>query len=437
MMDMRTMALETFLPWTSLLRMRFDMKYSTDTNFRFDVLNYTKQLALKRILIIVALIISISHTFSQNSIELLRDGNGIIVAAQRTEAYLPMLEGKRVAVVGNQTSLIKQTHLVDSLLSLKVNLIRVFSPEHGFRGLADAGAKVENETDSKTGLPIISLYGKNKKPTSEQLKGLDLILFDLQDVGVRFYTYISTLHYVMEAAAENNVEVIVLDRPNPNGFIVDGPVLQKGFESFVGMHPVPVIYGMTIGEYAQMINGESWLNDGLQCKLTVVKLVNYTHAKIYSLPIAPSPNLQNDNAVNLYPSLCLFEGTVVSIGRGTEWPFEIYGHPNFEKSDFTFTPRPGKGSADPKLNGKLCFGIDLRGQKTLLNKFDLSYLLYANRVLNGTNWIDNPKFFNLLAGNNVLIEQLKANKSEEEIRASWREDLDSFRLTREKYLLYE
>ena len=266
--------------------------------------------------------------------------------AERMEQYLPLLSGKRVALCGNQTSVVGTTHLVDTLLSRKVNLVKLFCPEHGFRGQAEAGATIASGKDPQTGLPVVSLYGKNKKPSPEQLQGIDILLFDLQDVGCRFYTYISTLHYVMEAAAENGVKVIVLDRPNPNGFYVDGPVLDPAFKTCVGMHPGPVVYGMTIGEYARMINGEKWLANGVQCDLEVVTLEGYTHRTRYKLPVAPSPNLQTPEAIYLYPSLCFFEGTNISVGRGTEHPFEMYGAPGMHAGDYLFTPHAIPGATE-------------------------------------------------------------------------------------------
>ena len=283
----------------------------------------------------------------------------IKVAAERTNSYIPLLKQQKIAVVGNQSSRIGNTHLVDSLITLGIDIAKVFSPEHGFRGIADAGAKIEDGIDVKTGIPIVSLYGKNKKPYAEQLAGIDILLFDIQDVGARFYTYISTLHYVMEAAAENNIKLIVLDRPNPNGHYVDGPIREKGFKSFVGMHPIPIVHGMTIGEYAQMINGENWIST--KCDLSVIKMENYTHDMSYDLPIKPSPNLPNARSVNLYPSLCLFEGTTVSIGRGTSYPFQHFGAPYLESS-YSFTPKSGEGSKSPKHENKECFGTDLRFQ---------------------------------------------------------------------------
>ncbi|MBT6699128.1 MAG: DUF1343 domain-containing protein, partial [Flavobacteriales bacterium] len=296
----------------------------------------------------------------------------IKVAAERTKAYLPLLEDNKIAIVGNQTSMIKNTHLVDSLISLEVDVIKVFSPEHGFRGKADAGAKIEDGIDVKTGIPIISLYGKNKKPSSKQLENIDVLLFDIQDVGARFYTYISTLHYVMEAAGEHNIKVIILDRPNPNGHYIDGPIREDGFESFVGMHPIPIVHGMTIGEYAKMINGENWISK--RCDLRVIEMENYTHDMHYDLPIKPSPNLPNSKSINLYPSLCLFEGTNISIGRGTDYPFQHFGAPYLE-SNYSFTPKSGEGSKYPKHKNIECFGTDLRFQDNYLTDINLNWII--------------------------------------------------------------
>lgn len=361
----------------------------------------------------------------------------IIVGAERTNIYFPLLEGKKIGIVGNQTSLIHQTHLVDSLIASKLNVVKVFSPEHGFRGTADAGAKVNSSIDPKTKLPIVSLYGSNKKPTQEQLKGIDIVLFDIQDVGVRFYTYISTLDYVMEACAEANIPVIVLDRPNPNGHYIDGPILEEKYQSFVGMHPVPVVYGMTIGEYAQMINGENWLENNLHCDLTIIELENYTHQSKYSLPVAPSPNLKSDQSINLYPSLCFFEGTSVSVGRGTSTPFEIYGHPKFPNDLYSFTPTSMAGSSDPKLKGVKCFGYNLGRDTTYLRELNISYLINAKQLIGNDALFENDKFFHLLAGNSTFLEQLKSDQTEAEIRLSWQPGLEAFKMKRAKYLLYD
>ena len=352
------------------------------------------------------------------------------------------MEGKRVAVCGNQTSMVGGVHLVDTLLRRNVNVVKIFCPEHGFRGNAEAGAHIASGNDPKTGLPIISLYGKNKKPLPEQLKDVDVIVFDLQDVGCRFYTYISTLHYVMEAVAETNIPLLVLDRPNPNGYFVDGPVLDPKFKSFVGMHPVPIVYGMTIGEYAQMINGEGWLAGGVKCNLAVVKLQHYTHNTRYVLPVPPSPNLPNAESIYLYPSLCLFEGTNISVGRGTTLPFQIFGAPMMKGGDYTFTPAPIRGvSENPPHNGKACHGYYLKEYATThldsANSFNLQYLLTAYRQYSDKeHFFINANFFDKLAGSDQLRKQLVAGMSEEEIRMSWQEDLENFKSIRKKYLLY-
>ena len=356
----------------------------------------------------------------------------IKVAAERTKAYLPLLEDNKIAIVGNQTSMIKNTHLVDSLISLEVDVIKVFSPEHGFRGKADAGAKIEDGIDVKTGIPIISLYGKNKKPSSRQLEKIDVLLFDIQDVGARFYTYISTLHYVMEAAGEHNIKVIILDRPNPNGHYIDGPIREDGFESFVGMHPIPIVHGMTIGEYAKMINGENWISN--KCDLKVIEMENYTHDTHYDLPIKPSPNLPNSKSINLYPSLCLFEGTNISIGRGTDYPFQHFGAPYLE-SNYSFTPKSGEGSKYPKHKNIECFGTDLRFQDNYLTDINLNWIINSyNNCPYKEKFFTN--FFDKLAGTDKLRLQIIDGKTEKEITGSWIEGLDKFKLTRKKYLLY-
>jgi uncharacterized protein YbbC (DUF1343 family) len=364
----------------------------------------------------------------------------LLTGAKQTDQYLPLLKDKKVALVANHASLIDKTHLADSLLSLDVALVKVFAPEHGFRGIADAGELIDNEIDKKTGLPVVSLYGSNKKPSKESLENIDIILFDLQDVGARFYTYIYTLTYVMEAAAEIGIPVILLDRPNPNGFYVDGPVLEKGYASFVGMHPVPVVYGMTIGEYGRMVNGEYWMADSLQCDLTVVPLKNYNRSELYRLPVRPSPNLPNWQSVYLYPSLCLFEGTVVSVGRGTDYPFTVYGHPDFHPGSFAFTPEPRQGAKHPKLQGEQCFGQNLEeyakkyGQ--VEHHFNLSWLINAFEVLGSDSSFFTP-YFDKLAGTSLLREQIISGTSLEKIRSSWQEHLDTFMEIRKKYLIYK
>ena len=379
--------------------------------------------------------------------------NNIVVGADRFRKYISLVKDKKIAVVANQTSIVKSNtvfikngeeifsfiniHLVDFLLSRKMKVQKVFAPEHGFRGKADAGEHVKNGIDSKTKLPIISLYGKNKKPTSKQLKGIETIIFDIQDVGVRFYTYISTLHYIMEACAENNISLIVLDRPNPNAHYIDGPILEKENRSFVGMHNVPVVYGMTIGEYAKMINGENWLPNNLKCNLTVISLQNYTHQTKYDLPIKPSPNLPNAKAINLYPSLAFFEGTNISCGRGTEKQFQVFGSPFLpkEKYAFTFTPKPNFGSKHPKHNGKICFGKNLTNE-LYLNQLNLSYLIHAYKdSKDKTTFFNN--FFTKLAGTKKLQKQIENGLSETEIRSTWQKELEHFKEIRKKYLLYE
>jgi len=366
----------------------------------------------------------------------------IRVAANRTEAYLPLLQGKNVGIVGNQTSVIFKsekdyTHLVDSLLSRSVSLKRVFAPEHGFRGTADAGERVEDGIDSKTGLPIISLYGDQKKPDPQHLRDLDVILFDIQDVGARFYTYISTLHYMMEACAEQGIQLIVLDRPNPNGHYIDGPVLEENYKSFVGMHPVPVVHGLTIGEYAQLINGEKWLMNGLQCDLKVITLENYSASRAYDLPIRPSPNLPNATSINLYPSLCFFEGTSVSAGRGTGMQFQVFGSPILDSTyfDFEFTPISNPGAKYPKHENKLCFGKNLQNEKEL-DHLNLDWLLQAyDHTQDQTSFFNS--FFNKLAGNSSLKEQIQQGKTAEDIKESWQADLENYKIKIKPYLLYQ
>ncbi|GJH41784.1 hypothetical protein RCZ04_23340 [Capnocytophaga sp. HP1101] len=364
----------------------------------------------------------------------------VVEGANRMYLYIKDLRDKNIAIVTNQTGIVKTekgiyVHLVDTLLKKKVSISKVFAPEHGFRGEADAGEVVKDGKDTKTGLSIVSLYGKNKKPTAEQLKGVDLVLFDLQDVGVRFYTYISTLHYVMEACAEQRIPVIVLDRPNPNAHYIDGAVLQPAFKSFIGMHPVPIVYGMTIGEYAQMINGEKWLQSGVTADLKVIPLAYYTHQTPYSLPVKPSPNLPNDISVNLYPSLCFFEGTNVSMGRGTDKQFQIYGSPYFEKTTFSFTPRPNEGDKNPKFNGELCYGEDLT-KTPRLDKLNLTWLKKAFEQGKGVKTPFFTSSFNKIAGNDILKKQITEGKSEDEIRQSWQKDIEKFKEVRKKYLLY-
>lgn len=367
----------------------------------------------------------------------------IIVGAAQLQMYYPLIDGKNVGLVVNQTSTIGDVHLVDSLIAMDVKVKAIFSPEHGFRGNADAGEKVKNGVDVKTGLPIVSLYGKNKKPSQEQLKGIDVLLFDIQDVGVRFYTYISTLHYIMEAAAEKGIPVIVLDRPNPNAHYIDGPILEPEFKSFVGMHPVPIVYGMTIGEYAQMINGEKWLKSGIQCDLTVVQLKNYNHDMLYELPIKPSPNLPNIRSILLYPSLCLFEGSTVSIGRGTDTQFQVIGHPDNAIGSYAFTPVSMDGAKHPKHEGKTCYGTNLSTMDVAelhdVEELNLSYLLayYKDLTSQKVTFFNDNNFFEKLAGTSSLRKQIIAGNTESEIRDSWADGLQSFMDKRSLYLLYD
>ena len=355
--------------------------------------------------------------------------------ADNSAAYLPLLKDKKVGIVTNQTGIMAdKLPVVDFLMEQHINLQKIFAPEHGFRGTADAGEHVVDGRDTKTGLPIISLYGDNKKPKPEQLAGLDVLIFDLQDVGARFYTYISSLHYIMEACAENNIQLIVFDRPNPNGSIIDGPMLEKEFSSFVGMHQVPLLHGMTIGEYGKMINGEKWLKNGVQCNLTIIPCLNYNRFMSYSLPVKPSPNLPNDQAINLYPSLCLFEGTNVSVGRGTEKQFQVYGSPFLPKRDFSFTPISNFGSKDPMNKGLLCYGEDL-SQAPKVNKLELKWLLKAYNETADKSKFFTP-FFTKLAGTKKLQQQIEAGTSETEIRKSWEKGLNDFKVMRKKYLIY-
>ena len=362
----------------------------------------------------------------------------ILPGALLQDQYVPLLIEKKVGVVAHQASLIQKSnssqHLVDFLLDKNIDIHSIFAPEHGFRGTADAGENVKDQIDPITGIQIISLHGINKKPKVEQLEGIEIMIFDLQDVGVRFFTYLSTLHYVMEACAENNIPVIILDRPNPNLHYLDGPVMEESYTSFLGMHPVPIVYGMTIGEYAQMINGERWLKSGIRCKLRVIPVENYNRKSTYELSVRPSPNLPNPQSIALYPSLCLLEPTVISVGRGTDFQFQIYGHPKLPKSDFTFTPLRNFGAKNPKLKDHLCNGKDLT-QAIRPNKLELKWLLDAYNNFPKSN-IFFLKGFNKIAGNSSLKEQLISGVSEIEIRKSWKPKLKIFMGIREKYLIY-
>jgi uncharacterized protein YbbC (DUF1343 family) len=372
-------------------------------------------------------------------IEAKEEPKEIIIGAARFSEYLDDLKGQKVGLIVNQTSTIAETHLVDTLISLGVNVQKIFAPEHGFRGTADAGEKVKDGKDVKTGLPIISLYGKNRKPTKAMIQDLDVLIFDIQDVGARFYTYISTMHYVMEAASENNKRVIVLDRPNPNGHYIDGPIRQKQFKSFVGMHPIPIVHGLTVGELAKMINGEHWLIAGGAADLKVVTCENYDHNTFYELPVKPSPNLPNIRAVYLYPSLCLFEGSIVSVGRGTETPFQIYGHPIFKNGTYEFTPKPTEGAKNPPYKDEVCNGFSLTSipieELRQTKQLQLSYFLdYYNNFPKKDIFFND--FFEKLVGNSDLRKQIKAGKTEAEIRKTWAKGLATYKAMRKNYLLY-
>lgn len=365
----------------------------------------------------------------------------VITGAERTSEYLPLLKGKRVALLVNQTATLGDTHLVDSLLKLHVRIQKIFSPEHGFRGNADAGEKVGNTKDERTGVPIVSLYGKHRKANAADLQDVDILIFDIQDVGTRFYTYISSLQEFMEAAAENHKPLIILDRPNPNGHYVDGPVLlDTTLRSFVGMQSIPIVHGMTVGEYAKMLNGEKWLKNAVQCELTVITCQQYDHHTYYQLPVKPSPNLPNMAAIYLYPATCLFEGTALSLGRGTDLPFQVFGHPSYPKNLFSFTPRSTPGAKEPPLKDVTCYGFNLTGppdaiRKEMNDRVQLKWLIQAYRLFPEKDKFFIP-FFNKLAGNTILQQQIKKGLSEAEIRKSWAPALTQFKTTRKKYLLY-
>ena len=362
----------------------------------------------------------------------------VLPGAQNLPQYLPLLKNKSIGLVAHAASEVytskKASHLVDTLRAHNISIKSIFAPEHGFRSREDNGAIIKDEIDSLTRIPIISLHGKNRKPLPEQLIGIDLMVFDLQDVGVRFYTYLSTLHLVMEACAENNIPLLILDRPNPNGHYVDGPVMEGEYKSFLGMHSIPIVHGLTLGEFAQMINGEKWLSNELQCKLQVIKIQNYSHKTSYTLPVRPSPNLPNAQSINLYPSLCLFEQTPISIGRGTEMQFQIIGHPSYS-GEFSFTPFPNFGQKHPKLEGLECYGLDLR-KHPKVNKIELKWLIDFYE-----NYADKASFFSpyfvKLAGTKSLEEQIKKGWTETQIRKSWEPQLSNYKKLRKKYLLYE
>jgi uncharacterized protein YbbC (DUF1343 family) len=363
-----------------------------------------------------------------------------IPGACRIDQYRSLIDGKSIAILANQTSMVGKTHLVDTLLRAGIKINVIFAPEHGFRNLADAGETIDDGKDTKTGISIISLYGNHLKPTKEDLSGIDIVLFDIQDVGTRFYTYISTLHYLLEACAENNIKCIILDRPNPNGFYFDGNIMDTTHRSFVGMDPVPVVHGMTVGEYAKMLNGEGWLINNVKCDLVVISCKNYTHGTLYKLPVKPSPNLPNQNSVYLYPSICFFEGTSLSLGRGTSFPFQVFGSPALPDKGFSFVPESVPGAKNPPLLGVKCFGTDLRDalKKNMVPKpeLNLNWLISAYN-----NFPDKDKFFNsyfdVLAGGPTLREQIRNGMTAEQIKATWKEGLEKFALIREKYLLYK
>lgn len=420
-------------------------------------------------LIILLIISAVSFSCNSQKINTTSSDHqsSIVAGAERMEVYLPLLKGKRIGVFANQTSMVRNTHLVDTLQKSGIKISVIFGPEHGFRGTADAGEKIGNYIDSKTGIPVVSLYGSKRKPSAEDLKDVDILLFDIQDVGVRFYTYISSLEEFMNVAFETGKPLMILDRPNPNGFYVDGPVLEAKYKSFVGMQPVPVVYGMTIGEYAMMIAGEKWLSEKANARhdyyqtakntppdtmfhFMVIKCGNYDHKSKYVLPVRPSPNLPEIQSIYWYPSTCYFEGTVFSEGRGTEKPFQIFGHPSLPNNLYKFTPVSTAGAKEPKLKNQICYGWNLHDSpEKVLNKVDnkiqLKYLLDAYKLFpDKENFFIKPKsgnldesFFNKLSGNGILIKQVQSGLSEEEIRKSWQPDLNKFKEIRKKYLLYE
>ena len=450
------MGLETFVPCTLESSMRFDMKNSKDKRLKFRFQKYAKQLCLETffLFLLYSCNLDASAGYKNTGSIVIDDAPNLLInfntvspafsvkdvqlGIDRLHLFVDSLKGKNIAIVCNQTSMVKGVHLLDTLLALKLNVVKVFSPEHGFRGDIGAGEKIHSSVDPKTGIPLVSLYGTHKKPTELDLIDVDIVIFDIQDVGVRFYTFLSTMHFVMEACAENNKQMVVLDRPNPNAHYIDGPILESAYTSFVGMHPVPIVYGMTIGEYALMINGEGWLDKKLNCKVWIIPCKNYTHKTKYTLPIYPSPNLRSDLAISLYPSLCLFEATTVSIGRGTERPFEIYGHPKFPKSNFVFSPTPGMSSSNPPQSYCLCNGFDLTSYSSKRSyEINLNYLTNARDLLSDSiTFIDQPSFFNRLAGNSTLKDQLVKGWSAREIRETWKPGLAQFKEIRKKYLLY-
>ncbi|MCF6206733.1 MAG: DUF1343 domain-containing protein [Sulfurovum sp.] len=388
------------------------------------------------LLITLSATIACSNVRTQEKSSKTIEEKPIIMGAEQYDNYIPLLKNKRVALVVNQSSLIKNKHLVDFLLEKGIKIQKIFAPEHGFRGNIDRGKHINNEIDEKTGLPIVSMYGKNRRPTDEQMADVDIMIFDIQDAGARFFTYISSMHEAMEACAKNNIPFLVLDRPNPLGDYVDGPVRQEKFKSFVGMHPIPIVHGLTVGELAKMINGEHWLENGKKCDLTVIPMKNYKHSMHYSLPVKPSPNLPNDLSIRLYPSLCFFEATEVSIGRGTNFPFQVVAYPDPDFGDSLFVPHDLPGmQMNPIQEGKVCYGVDLRNAKPDTVYFTLKYVIdFAKKFREkGDTLVTKVHWFNLLAGNDVLLKQINEGLSEKEIKASWKKDLDEFKKMRKKY----
>ncbi len=395
--------------------------------------------SIPKLLILICLFSSCFASENDHKVEIV-SYNDLVVGAAQTDIYKPLLKDKRIAVVANHTSIVGNIHTVDLLINEGLNIIKVFSPEHGFRGNKSDGALIENQKDVKTGLPIISLYGNHKKPTADDLKEIDVVIFDIQDVGVRFYTYLSTMTYVMEACAENKVSVIIFDRPNPNGFYVDGPIMKKEHKSFVGMHPVPIVHGMTPGEFALMINGEKWLANKVKSDLKVIPVKDYKHLQTMELPVKPSPNLPNFLSVILYPSIALFEGTVASIGRGTDFPFQVIGHPKYPNKNFSFTPKSIPGvSKYPPLQDQKCYGIDLRnieiGRLLADGKIEIKWIQnFYNSLGSETDFF--KAYFEKLVGQDLLRSQIKSGMKESKIRKSWKTDLERYKKIRAKYLLY-
>ena len=398
-----------------------------------------------RFYIILSLFLTYLNHFSVKAYEIsmkpsFHKVDSIIMGADRVDVIKTLVKNKRVGLIVNQTSVLQNgTHLLDALLHEGINIRKVFAPEHGFRGTEEAGASIKNSSDIETGIPVVSIYGNNNKPTVSQLSDIDILIFDIQDVGTRFYTYISTMHYAMEACAENKIEFIVLDRPNPNDF-VDGPVRKNGFTSFVGVDPIPVLHGLTVGELARMINGEGWISTGRKsCKLSVVPMKNWSHGDPYSLPVKPSPNLPNDKAIRLYPSICFFEGTNISVGRGTTFPFQVLGNPDKKYGDFTFTPIPIKGmDANPMHKGIICYGSDLRNEP-FEGGLSLHFVLdfFQKSGYNDKEFFARANWFDLLAGTDALRLQIIKGLSEEEIRESWKNDLHKYKKLRKKYIIYD